>query len=227
MKKLKWLAVMVALVAVACTSTGGTSSQDINDNEPIVSTPVFDQSAGTSIHCGYERWNVKTGTDPLAGQVSMFPKQTTVSALVSMPQPTAVKTGQKAKYPPQLKRLPQEMQVYTVSATITQYNVEQDNDIHLVLTSAGKTMIAEIPNPACVKGGPFLTGITNSRALFARQVGGKLPAAPPSGKYSPPPIKVNLSATVTGVAFFDFIHGQAGVAPNGVELHPVINLAFP
>jgi hypothetical protein len=30
------------------------------------------------------------------------------------------------------------------------------------------------------------------------------------------------SATVTGVGFFDVIHGQTGVAPNGIELHPVL-----
>jgi len=28
---------------------------------------------------------------------------------------------------------------------------------------------------------------------------------------------------VTGVLFFDKLHGQLGVAPNGVELHPVIS----
>jgi hypothetical protein len=29
-------------------------------------------------------------------------------------------------------------------------------------------------------------------------------------------------ATVTGVGFFDFWHGQPGVAPNAIELHPVV-----
>jgi hypothetical protein len=29
-------------------------------------------------------------------------------------------------------------------------------------------------------------------------------------------------ARVTGVAFFDFFHGQTGVAPNAIELHPVL-----
>jgi hypothetical protein len=27
---------------------------------------------------------------------------------------------------------------------------------------------------------------------------------------------------VTGVAFFDFLHGQTGAAPNGIELHPIL-----
>jgi len=27
---------------------------------------------------------------------------------------------------------------------------------------------------------------------------------------------------VTGVAFFDYEHGQTGVAPNAIELHPIL-----
>ena len=33
------------------------------------------------------------------------------------------------------------------------------------------------------------------------------------------------TATITGVAFFDQIHGQTGVAPNGIELHPVVGFS--
>jgi hypothetical protein len=33
------------------------------------------------------------------------------------------------------------------------------------------------------------------------------------------------TATVTGVGFFDIIHGQTGVAPNGIELHPVLRFS--
>jgi hypothetical protein len=32
--------------------------------------------------------------------------------------------------------------------------------------------------------------------------------------------------TVTGVGFFDFLHGQTGVAPNGIELHAVLDVQF-
>jgi hypothetical protein len=35
-------------------------------------------------------------------------------------------------------------------------------------------------------------------------------------------VRICTRANVTGVAFFDFIHGQTGVAPNGIELHPVL-----
>jgi hypothetical protein len=30
------------------------------------------------------------------------------------------------------------------------------------------------------------------------------------------------TATIEGVGFLDFLHGQRGVAPNGIELHPVL-----
>ena len=32
-------------------------------------------------------------------------------------------------------------------------------------------------------------------------------------------------ATITGVGFFDIPHGQTGVAPNAIELHPVLKLS--
>jgi hypothetical protein len=32
-------------------------------------------------------------------------------------------------------------------------------------------------------------------------------------------------ARVVGVAFFDFKHGQTGVAPNAIELHPILGFA--
>jgi len=40
----------------------------------------------------------------------------------------------------------------------------------------------------------------------------------PSGRYQ----TLTGTATITGVVFFDFLHGQRGVAPNGVELHPAL-----
>jgi hypothetical protein len=31
---------------------------------------------------------------------------------------------------------------------------------------------------------------------------------------------------ISGAGFFDFQHGQSGVAPNAVELHPVLDVVF-
>jgi hypothetical protein len=37
----------------------------------------------------------------------------------------------------------------------------------------------------------------------------------------------NIPVRISGVGFFDFIHGQTGVAPNGIEIHPILSIAFP
>jgi hypothetical protein len=35
-------------------------------------------------------------------------------------------------------------------------------------------------------------------------------------------VRLCANARVTGVAFWDFDHGQTGVAPNAIELHPLL-----
>jgi hypothetical protein len=78
-------------------------------------------------------------------------------------------------------------------------------------------MIAEIPLPACVSPGP---GPLRAGIATARQEC--------EARYQPGPSiqQVNVPVTVTGVGFFDFLHGQYGVTPNGIELHPVLNITF-
>ena len=36
----------------------------------------------------------------------------------------------------------------------------------------------------------------------------------------------NVPVTLSGIGFFDKAHGQRGMAPNAIELHPVLSLAF-
>jgi hypothetical protein len=36
-------------------------------------------------------------------------------------------------------------------------------------------------------------------------------------------VRLCRRAKITGVAFFDFKHGQTGVAPNAIELHPILD----
>jgi len=38
-------------------------------------------------------------------------------------------------------------------------------------------------------------------------------------------VRLCARARVAGVAFFDFDHGQTGVAPNAIELHPILHFA--
>jgi hypothetical protein len=92
---------------------------------------------------------------------------------------------------------------------------EADSDYHLVLSSGAKTMIAEIPSPTCVTGGPLQSGIANARAEFDARLMS-------SHGFQ----KVSVPVMVTGVGFFDRIHGQTGVAASGIELHPVLDIQF-
>src|SRR5438309_2312672 len=94
---------------------------------------------------------------------------------------------------------------------------EADRDptgANLVLagSTSQATMIAEIPDPACVAS--HMSAVTNAikkaRAYF-NQTFGVPGAAPHFTKIPGTP-----TITVTGVLFFDVLHGQHGVAPNGV-----------
>jgi hypothetical protein len=103
------------------------------------------------------------------------------------------------------------------NATLTQYKLESDSDYHLILSDAsGNTLIAEIPLPACVgSGSPFLSGITNARTEFNARF-------TPTTSFQ----TANIPVQIKGVGMFDFLHGQTGVAPNGIELHPVLDIIF-
>jgi predicted cupin superfamily sugar epimerase len=110
-----------------------------------------------------------------------------------------------------------ELHTYQVTAYLTQYKKEDDGDIHLVLKdSAGLSMIAEIPYGACVPTiSRWKTFIASARAAFIQHY-----TLSTSWHY------VHRLVDVRGLGFMDVLHGQTGVAPNGVELHPVIYIRF-
>jgi len=98
-------------------------------------------------------------------------------------------------------RLPFERHIYRVTAAVTLDRLEDDGDFHLVLEDAvGRTMIAESPMASCDRAATPQRQMASARAH----------------------VRLCSRATVTGVAFFDFRHGQTGVAPNGIELHPIL-----
>jgi hypothetical protein len=113
--------------------------------------------------------------------------------------------------------LPTETTVFQLSATLTEYRLEADSDYHLILSDgSGNTMISEIASPACVgSSSRLLSGIQNARSEF-------------DARYTPTSSfqTANVPVTVTGVGFFDYVHGQTGVASNGIELHAVLDILF-
>jgi hypothetical protein len=121
--------------------------------------------------------------------------------------------------------------IWELDATLVGYKFEQDQDYHLVLSDAGdNTMIAEIPDPSAVDpSSRFLSQITSAReafdARFGRQVQALAELLQP-GTSAPMIVHLSIPVHVTGIGFFDFMHGQAGVAPNGVELHPILSISI-
>ncbi len=167
----------------------------------------FDEEAGGS--CGVERWSVKTGTDADAGSVDLARVvPTTIAELTSLPKPGSLPANNRIS--------PTETQVFSITATMTLYKHESDADYHVVISDGARTMIVESADIGCVGGNsPFASGIARARSeLDARLT--------PSTSFK----TANLPVTVTGVGFFDFLHGQTGVAPNGVELHPLLDVQF-
>jgi hypothetical protein len=154
--------------------------------------------------CGTERWAVKTMTDPLAGQVSLTPQDATIAQLVAIAPPIG----------PTDRVAPTEETTFRVHGTITLVKQEADSDYHVVIADpSGNTMIVEATSPACDQGSVVADQIAAVRQAMDRQF--------PGGHFTGA-----VAATVTGVGFFDRLHGQAGVAPNGIELHPVLDVQF-
>lgn len=75
------------------------------------------------------------------------------------------------------------------------------------------TMIIEFPSAHCLRHALRRKEIVRARAAFERAYG-----RPSSNSFA----RLRGTATITGVGFFDSLHGQTGVAPNGIELHPVL-----
>ena len=160
--------------------------------------------------CGVERWSVKTGTDADAGLVNLNTSTSTaITNMRAFAAPSPIPANNRVS--------PAETTVWVINATLTLFKLESDSDYHLVIQdAAGNTMITEIPSPTCVgAGSPFLADIQNARAKFDAQF-----TATTSFQTA------NIPVQVTGVGMFDFLHGQTGVAPNGIELHPVLNIVF-
>ena len=149
---------------------------------------------------------MKTLTDAASGSVDFTVRDVTVEALTALPVPGPIKTH--------TPRYPAESATYRVSGQLVGFKLETDSDIHVVIAgTSGATMIVEIPDPSCI-GTVEHTEISQARAAFIRAFG------QPLGQFSRPAGARSLS--VVGVLFFDVIHGQVGVATNGVELHPVL-----
>jgi len=161
------------------------------------------------LRCGAERWSVKTLSDADSDKVSFQPVPTTITQLAALPAPTTLPNDRRIA--------PVELTTYVVRARLLGFKRESDDDFHLVIAEPAdrnKTMIAEIPAPGCSKAQALLAPPRREFVdLFGR--------VSLSWSWSEPSSSADL-VEITGVGFYDFDHGQNGVAPNAIELHPVL-----
>jgi hypothetical protein len=156
--------------------------------------------------CGSYRWPVKILSDPGAHAVDHTATETSVETLANMPAPVD----------PTARVAPVETHVWQLTGVhAVGLREEPDSDIHLVVSDQrGHTMITEFPSPGCdtAASAPDRTGMSRARADL-------VPAFGEPGRAFR---RVTGTVTLRGVGFFDRLHGQRGVAANGVELHPVV-----
>jgi hypothetical protein len=182
----------------------------MTDGGTPLGAPITCPGPGTYTHnggsCGSERWNIKTGTDSQASSLSLAPYLNTIGALAALPAAGGGSTRES----------PTETTLWELKdVTLTELKLESDSDYHLVISDGSHTMIAEIPYPSCATNSAWSCFISRSRSEI-------------DAKYTVTTSPQYPSATVTlrGYGFFDYAHSQTGVAPNAIELHPVVEICF-
>jgi hypothetical protein len=196
----------VAIVAGVLVAVAGVYGRLAPDARPSTAVPYG--------LCGSERWSVKTLTDPAVSRIAFSRvKATNVEAMRHLKVPFRLKATSA-------RRLGAERTVYRLTANLMAMKREDDSDIHLVVSDPthGGSMIVEFPASFCDIGAPssLRSRMTKARNALVKACGGEAPTSF---------VQLSGTATITGVGFFDLIHGQSGVAPNGIELHPALSFS--
>lgn len=193
----------LCVIAMVCASIG------------VAQTYEEDESSASG--CGVERWAVKELSDAAASTVTMTPVDRTVWQLRMLD--TIVPQFNDA-------RRPDETTLYRVLCLLKGFKLENDGDIHLIIadtTHHSYTMIAEIPDSSCpdaIAGGHAHDFADARRALLGMASAQGFQLDTLFQWFSPMPL-----ISISGVGYYDPPHGQAGKAPDNLELHPVLAIA--
>lgn len=229
-----------AKVAPATQSAAPAPPKPVTEHPGVERWPV---KTGTDADVEKVGVNKLNGEDLGPGIVD-----TTVEEMVALPRPTDMppvhSTFSLNSFYQDRRAATTETTVWRMTAVITEAKLEQDGDYHLVLKGkSGKTMIGEIPNPDpnYVKNDVWRADIKVARDTIDKKLGGPLKpvdfnpqnmAPPTEVRTFPVPdetaamTKIGAQATIIGVGFFDSSHGQTGVAPTAIELHPIFSIVF-
>jgi hypothetical protein len=160
--------------------------------------------------CGVDRWPPKVLADPTASLINAALHPTTIASLTALPPPSSL--------PYDVRISPVETSIYELrNVTLQTVRPSGDGDYVLVLRDGTKTMIAESPDPGCISG-PYAQRSDAAHQAIAQRFGGVNHV-----------VTANLPVSLTGVGFFDYIVSSPdnpGEAPNGIEIHPILSIAF-
>jgi hypothetical protein len=197
---------------IPTNSSTGAKSINVNVSDAQARTaPTTITMSVAAPTCGVERWSIKVGTDAEANQVNLnSATPITIADMRGWPAPSPT--------PPTSRVAPYEKTAWVINGTLINYKKEDDVDYHIVVKdgSGTNTVITEVPCPCCAIGSPFEPRIDGARTAFDSRLTAQTFFQNP-----------NIPVRITGVGFFDFLHGQTGVAPNGIELHAILDIAFP
>lgn len=163
--------------------------------------------------CGVERWKVKTLSDADTVFVNFDTiKKSSVQEQISL----------NAPYGKLDSRLASETTVYSMDCFIIGFAKEDDKDIHVIVedVNTDELMVIEIVSPECsdVQNTSRYKTFKELYEWFNKNIG--IP------HHSFTFLKEHKLVTVTGVGFWDSLHGQKGMANNGREIHPVLSIKF-
>jgi hypothetical protein len=162
-------------------------------------------------NCGVERWSIKTLSDNDTVKIDFkIIIKSTVHEQVSLEEPDKKKA-----------RLDSETIVYSIDCFIVGYKRESnDKDIHMIIEDidTDETMVIEIPSYECfeIQKTSRYELFKELQEWFIKNIG------QPTSKFVY--LEKHIPVTITGVGFFDFHHGQIGMAGNGREIHPVLSI---
>jgi hypothetical protein len=206
-----------ALTGLAPLAVLALNAQGVNASSQ---TPVAAAVCG-----GDHRWDVKTLSDTPGANLVHYdaPKRHSIKYMTSRLDPhVGTHTARDAD------GSHVELTVYRlIGVRLFNARIEEDGDVHLVIQDKyERKMIVEFPNTVCkgAKDSAHKDEMKQARDDFGTLCGvptwrTRTTKASPRG--------LTGSAALEGVGFFDLKHGtpQIGVAPNNIELHPVLKFS--
>jgi hypothetical protein len=166
-------------------------------------TPADTHDSDTG--CNVRLKGLKTLSDPQRKLVILHSKNTTVDTINVLPQPHPTPKTRSSDF---------SRRVWRVAAQITEFKLEGDSDIHLVLYDH-TYLIAEMPSAQCIP-----KKARDRKAMIAVRKKFEARCGKATKQWQP----LGAVVYISGVGFFDIPHTQNPHAGNFAELHPITGL---